>query len=111
MMAKAPRLIPATGAITGDLNDLWRYNPVTGEWTWMKGSNATGAAGVYGAINTPAAGNTPGARSAGSGRVTVDSILGSRPGTTRRSGPPISPTPAHRQESGTPGWAPAGALL
>ncbi|MES2595078.1 MAG: choice-of-anchor D domain-containing protein [Verrucomicrobiota bacterium] len=64
--------LPATGTVAGDLSDLWSYDPVSGEWTWVKGVSTTGAAGVYGTVNTPAAGNLPGARSAGSGWVTVD---------------------------------------
>ena len=46
----------------GVLNDLWRYRPSTGEWTWMSGSMTVGAAGVYGTLGTAAAGNVPGAR-------------------------------------------------
>ena len=23
---------------SGKLNDLWKYNPVTNQWTWIKGS-------------------------------------------------------------------------
>lgn len=62
----------ATGSTRGDLNDLWKYDPVTGNWAWIKGVSTTGAAGTYGSINTPAPGNTPGGRSAGSGWITVD---------------------------------------
>jgi N-acetylneuraminic acid mutarotase len=51
----------STGAV-GVLNDLWRYSPGTGQWTWMNGSNLQGAAGVYGTLGTAAAGNVPGAR-------------------------------------------------
>lgn len=52
---------PATGS-TGSLNDLWKYEPSTGNWTWMKGVNTTGNSGTYGAKGTPATANTPGAR-------------------------------------------------
>ncbi len=51
----------SAGAI-GLLNDLWRYNPASGQWTWMSGSNTGGASGVYGTQGMAAAGNTPGAR-------------------------------------------------
>jgi hypothetical protein len=44
------------------LNDLWRYSPPSGEWTWMSGSNSWGQSGVYGSKGVPAAGNVPGAR-------------------------------------------------
>jgi len=51
-----------TGDDIGPLNDLWRFSPSTGLWTWMSGSNTEGAAGVYGSLGTAAAGNVPGAR-------------------------------------------------
>jgi N-acetylneuraminic acid mutarotase len=53
----------------GSLNDLWQFNPASGLWTWVAGSNSlpngylSGQAGVYGTLGTPAVGNTPGARS------------------------------------------------
>jgi len=43
-------------------NDLWKYDPLTNEWTWMKGSSSQGATGVYGTKGVPNATNTPGAR-------------------------------------------------
>ncbi len=46
----------------GELNDLWRYDPTTGNWTWMKGASTTNQLGTYGTLGTPAAANTPGAR-------------------------------------------------
>lgn len=51
----------ATGAVNY-LNDLWKFNPGTGFWTWVGGSNTGGAAGVYGSPGVPSASNTPGAR-------------------------------------------------
>ncbi len=27
-----------TTTTSGHLNDLWRYDPITNEWTWMRGS-------------------------------------------------------------------------
>jgi N-acetylneuraminic acid mutarotase len=48
---------------TGNLNDLWRYSPASGQWTWMSGSTVSAASGVYGTLGTAAPGNTPGARS------------------------------------------------
>ena len=47
---------------TGYLNDLWKYTPSTGNWTWMKGANTTNRAGTYGTLRTAAEANTPGAR-------------------------------------------------
>jgi N-acetylneuraminic acid mutarotase len=45
-----------------DFNDLWKYSPSQGEWTWVGGSPTGGAAGVYGKQGQAAASNTPGAR-------------------------------------------------
>jgi len=49
----------------GSLGDLWELNPSTDEWTWMGGSSTPGdigQEGVYGTLNTPAAGSFPGSR-------------------------------------------------
>ena len=51
----------STGTL-GDLNDLWKFNPTTKEWTWMGGSDTEGAVGVYGTEGVPSASNVPGAR-------------------------------------------------
>ena len=53
----------------GSLNDLWRYDPGTSEWTWMAGANTTNGSGQYGTQNMEASGNTPGARQAATGWV------------------------------------------
>jgi N-acetylneuraminic acid mutarotase len=50
----------STGA---SLNDLWRYSPSTGQWTWVSGSNTVNALGAYGMHGVGAADNVPGARS------------------------------------------------
>jgi hypothetical protein len=54
------------GSYLAVLNDLWNYNPTTGLWTWVGGSNTPNALGVYGSQGTAAAGNVPGARLGGS---------------------------------------------
>ncbi len=41
-------------------NDLWKYSPASGEWTWVGGSSAPDATAVYGTLDVPAATNTPG---------------------------------------------------
>ena len=48
----------------GALNDLWEFNPSTGQWAWMGGSNVanTALSGVYGALGSAASGNLPGFR-------------------------------------------------
>ncbi|HKR03887.1 MAG TPA: kelch repeat-containing protein [Bacteroidia bacterium] len=48
--------------IAGTFNDLWRYNSLSNEWTWMKGSSLTNQPGVYGIMGTENSLNTPGAR-------------------------------------------------
>ena len=46
----------------GGLNDLWKYDPATNEWTWVSGSDIGGQAGIYGTKGTAAPSNVPGAR-------------------------------------------------
>lgn len=43
-------------------NDLWRFNPVTGYWTWISGSSSHDQAGTYGTKGVAGASNVPGAR-------------------------------------------------
>jgi N-acetylneuraminic acid mutarotase len=44
------------------LNDLWKYSPVTGEWTWVSGSNTAYPAASYGTLGTAAPSNVPDGR-------------------------------------------------
>ncbi len=44
------------------INDLWKFNPATSQWTWEGGSSTGDATDVYGTLGTPAPGNIPGAR-------------------------------------------------
>jgi len=46
----------------GWLNDLWKYDPTTLEWTWMSGSVTGGQAGTYGTKGTADPANVPGGR-------------------------------------------------
>jgi N-acetylneuraminic acid mutarotase len=51
----------------GYLNDLWKYNPATNQWTWIAGNSTLGPSylaqpGVYGTQGTAAVSNTPGGR-------------------------------------------------
>jgi N-acetylneuraminic acid mutarotase len=46
------------------LNDLWKFSPASGEWTWVAGSSTFDATGVYGTQGVAAAANIPGARAA-----------------------------------------------
>lgn len=47
---------------TGDLNDMWVFDPTSLEWTWISGSNSRNQSGVYGTKGVPDADNVPGAR-------------------------------------------------
>jgi N-acetylneuraminic acid mutarotase len=47
---------------TGYLNDLWRYEPVSGQWTWTSGASLVNQVGSYGTLGTPDATNVPGGR-------------------------------------------------
>jgi hypothetical protein len=60
-----------SAGVTATLNDLWRCNPASGQWTWMTGNSAVGTnysglygttSGVYGSQGVAAAGNTTGSR-------------------------------------------------
>jgi gliding motility-associated-like protein len=52
------------GNTTNFHNALWKFDPVTNNWTWMKGPQSP-SAGVYGTLGVPAPGNYPGARGYG----------------------------------------------
>jgi N-acetylneuraminic acid mutarotase len=47
---------------SGRLNDLWRYDPVSRQWTWIAGSNASDQLGTYGLRGVPDPSNVPGGR-------------------------------------------------
>jgi beta-lactam-binding protein with PASTA domain len=57
------------------LNDLWRYSPASGLWTWMGGSKIVDAKGVYGVQGVAGATNIPGARYASSSWTDVNGAL------------------------------------
>lgn len=44
------------------LDDFWAFNPSTGLWTWVSGSNVAGDPGAYGTMGVAAPGNMPPAR-------------------------------------------------
>ena len=56
----------------GLLNDLWKYNPATITWTWIKGDNTAEQKAVYGSKTVAANANKPGARYASSSWVAPD---------------------------------------
>ena len=45
-----------------DLNDLWKYDTSTNQWTWVKGDNTIDKIGIYGVKNVASATNKPGSR-------------------------------------------------
>jgi hypothetical protein len=53
-----------SGGNFGQLNDLWQYNPTTGEWTWdgPPGSNVYDQLGTYGPVGVAGANYFPGGR-------------------------------------------------
>lgn len=53
----------SSASATGELNDLWRFDPASGHWAWLGGSNAVNANGAYGSKGVPSVANVPGARS------------------------------------------------
>jgi hypothetical protein len=44
------------------MNDLWRFNPITNNWTWMGGSNTSNAIGNCGTMCIGSSANIPRAR-------------------------------------------------
>jgi gliding motility-associated-like protein len=46
----------------GFLNDLWKYDPLSNNWTWMKGSDSLYAIGSRGLQGVPSPGNEPSGR-------------------------------------------------
>lgn len=49
-------------SIDSKLNDLWVFDPVTGNWCWIKGSSLANQTGTYGTLGVAEAANTPGGR-------------------------------------------------
>jgi len=58
-------------ATVGYTNDLWKYTPATGQWTWVNGTTQVNMPGVYGTKGVAAPGNIPPGRG-GSGAAWVD---------------------------------------
>jgi len=51
--------------VVGYPNDLWEFNPSSGEWTWVSGDGTSGTLGVYGLEGMSAATSLPVGRSGG----------------------------------------------
>ncbi|RZK99861.1 MAG: galactose oxidase, partial [Pedobacter sp.] len=48
--------------LAGDLNDLWKYNIITNEWTWIGGDDGINITGAYGIKHLSSPVNAPGSR-------------------------------------------------
>ena len=72
---------PGSVQIGSVLNDLWKFTPGTGQWTWVSGSNLANQNGVYGAqgisnaTTNAAATNIPGSRWGSMGWTNPDGNL------------------------------------
>lgn len=44
------------------LGDLWKFDPVQNEWTWVKGNKLVNQPAVYGTLGIPSPNNSPGCR-------------------------------------------------
>lgn len=47
-------------SVSGFLQDLWRYDPMTDTWTWINGSNGLDQNAKHGSVLVPSHSNTPG---------------------------------------------------
>ena len=56
----------------GQLNDLWKFDPATGQWAWMGGSAVRYQPGTYGALGVADPSNVPGARTGAVSAVDAD---------------------------------------
>ena len=52
----------ASPTFWGYLSDLWKFNPLTGQWTWVKGDTTANAAPIYGSYGVASPTNNPGGR-------------------------------------------------
>jgi N-acetylneuraminic acid mutarotase len=53
----------------GVLNDLWKFDPATLEWTWISGGLVRLQVGSYGTLGQPGPSNVPGSRGVAAGTV------------------------------------------
>ena len=88
-----------------NLNDLWKYNISTGNWTWMKGAPITGQAGTYGTILTADPLNTPGARNSATGWTDAAGNLWLFGGFGRSSSPSGYLNDLWKYDAATGNWA------
>lgn len=65
----------ANGSNPGHLNDLWKYDPLTNTWVWLKGAHFIDQIGTYGIQGTGNQLNTPGGRMHISGWIDLDGSI------------------------------------
>ncbi|MDZ4664927.1 MAG: kelch repeat-containing protein [Bacteroidota bacterium] len=53
------------GNLQGVWSDMWKYNPSTNQWTWVKGPGIKNTNGFYGTKSIPSSSTTPGGRAWG----------------------------------------------
>lgn len=58
----APYLFKSVNHYTGPLNDLWKYDPLNNQWTWMHGDTVLYSGGKSGPKGVAAPDNIPGCR-------------------------------------------------
>lgn len=54
-----------SGSTQGYLNDLWKFDQVAGQWTWISGDSSLNEHGIYGSLGVASSTNLPGARQNG----------------------------------------------
>jgi PKD repeat protein len=52
-------------SFVGEYGDVWKYNPSSNEWTWMKGTGGANYITIYGTMGVPSTTNDPGSRAWG----------------------------------------------
>ena len=67
--------IGSVAASIGGLDDLWRYNVTTGQWTWIAGPSLVNLPSIYGSQNLASANNRVGGRNTGANWVDAGSNL------------------------------------
>jgi alpha-tubulin suppressor-like RCC1 family protein len=59
----------------GYMSDLWCFDPVTSQWTWVAGTPSAGSTGSFGTKGLPSALNAPSGRTGAAGWLDLDGNL------------------------------------
>ena len=51
-----------SSTLSGNINDMWQFNPANLNWMWVRGNNNPGQNGQYGSLNVYSPTNIPGGR-------------------------------------------------